>query len=200
MGIIAGISLLVLVDVREAYCDLDFFMALYEAPLGQEMYRKYDQVTLPADRVVLPGDLTPNVIYVRKKSALAINLGDIESVVLRRIVLAKDIDDLVARAFKRTPAKKSEEGENQERVPEEFASYEADLYLSRAAGRKVEAFVRAHQNQRFCVKLNGQLLSVVRIAGPVDSRGLSVRLLKNDRRYLEEIFSPVKGRVTWKSD
>jgi len=44
------------------------------------------------------------------------------------------------------------------------------------------------------------LLSVVRIAGPVDSRGLSVRLLKNDRRYLEEIFSPVKGRVTWKSD
>ncbi len=134
------------------------------------------------------------IFYVERTLALRLDSADIRSVPIAADPLATNEAE---RLKSLSGTWSAEEIRRKEEKGELF--FTVTIWLTTEAAPKVREFTGKpeHQNQRFDVKFNNQRLGFVVLRGQHKGTSLSLQLIKLERKRLEGMFSPVKGKVKW---
>jgi len=157
--------LVILVGVSDAYGDLLFLRATEDKAAYVKEPSMYNRVILPPGRAI-------ETVYVERKPALAIPLGEIETVLIEKekVFRGERIVDFV---------------------------YRATFSLNKQGFEKFRAFAQKYDQQLFDMRINNQRLNIIILVGPFADNQLAVGLMERNIDRLKEIFSPIKNKTTW---
>lgn len=179
-------SLLILGGATRTPGDLLFFKATKDRDIYAKSPRKYD-------RVALPPPWATDTVYVERIPALKIPLKEIRSVIIEKQPVLQNLDE-VKRQILGAESKEKKVGGTKQR---DFV-YFATFVFEEQAARKLNDFAQEHNGELFDVRLGTRRVSVVTFVGPFDSNQVGLTLADKDRIRIQNIFSRIKDKVTWK--
>lgn len=182
------LALLVLCAATPPSGELLFFLATKNAQQYAKDPQRYDIVSLSPPEPLI-------TYYVERQPTLRIPISAVRSVVLEKAKVYTNLDEGLLEALRL-----------KDKGPEVAGAryyYWATFNLSPGAGRKVTTLSQRFPGEAFELRLGSQRLSVGSFTPPRPGAGnsfnpLTVPIMENDRRRVEDILLPLKDRITWK--